>query len=93
MADLEEERWVLDALRSVWACRRCRCPDCRSGYENHEHYCTDGPRCVETRERLRDRRMSEAVTAGAAVELIRNLIRERDALADRVAALEAVEHG
>lgn len=84
---------MLDALRGVWACRRCRCPDCRSGYENHEHHCTDGPNCVETRQRLRDMRPTEAIIAGQAANLIRDLIRERDALAARVAALEAVEHG
>lgn len=84
---------ILDSLRAVWRCRRCECPDCRSGYENHSHACTDGPGCVETRARMRARRPAEAITASRAADEIRRLRQEAEALRARVAQLEGIEHG
>lgn len=66
---------ILDQLMTVWSCRRCKCASCdRSGAgELHDHICTDGEHCVETRERLRERRTAEALTASDAADEIKRL--------------------
>lgn len=66
---------VLDQLEAVWSCRRCRCNSCsRSGAgELHDHVCTDGPHCMETRDKMRARRQAEAITAYKAADEIRRL--------------------
>lgn len=66
---------ILDRLEAVWRCRRCECLSCnRAGAgELHDHVCTDGAHCVETRERLRSRRMAEAITAQDAAAEIKRL--------------------
>lgn len=65
---------ILERLQVVWRCRRCECGSCDRGGagELHDHVCTDGEHCVETRDRLRSRRMAEAITAhDAATEIER----------------------
>lgn len=66
---------ILERLQAVWRCLRCGCGSCdRSGAgELHDHICTDGEHCGETRERLRARRMAEAITAQDAAAEIRRL--------------------
>lgn len=43
---------IYEAFRSITKCRRCECLSCNDGYENHEHYCTNGPNCVESKDNL-----------------------------------------
>jgi hypothetical protein len=66
---------ILDRLETVWRCRRCGCLSCDRGGagELHDHVCTDGEHCVETRERLRSRRIAEAITAHDAAAEIKSL--------------------
>ena len=66
---------ILDQLEAVWSCRRCKCLSCdREGAgELHDHVCTDGEHCIETREKLRARRAAEAITAHLASDEIRRL--------------------
>lgn len=87
-----KEMDILDALETVWACRRCKCPNCDRGGagELHDHVCTDGPLCVETRMRLLARRFAEAQTAMRASDEIKRLRRE---LADANGRLASVLDG
>lgn len=73
-------RDILDRLRTVWACRRCGCGSCDRGGagELHDHVCTDGEHCVETRERLRARRVAEVIVAQDAAQEIQRLRREAE---------------
>ncbi|SKA20295.1 hypothetical protein SAMN05428963_10829 [Consotaella salsifontis] len=48
---------LVERLKKTRVCIRCKCPDCtRGGFgELHDHVCTDGPNCIESREKLRER--------------------------------------
>jgi hypothetical protein len=77
MADVPvPTRDILTRLEQGWSCRRCKCRSCYNGYENHEHGCTDGPDCVETRERLRARCIIDSIVARAAADEIKALRRQ-----------------
>ena len=60
-------------LNKLTVCRRCECSDCQDGYENHSHACTNGPNCVETKERWAVWRFHVLEVANAAAALIRRL--------------------
>lgn len=58
---------LIERLHTATACRRCGCPACRrSGFENHDHGCTDGEGCRETREKLRNALMVRTILCGQA---------------------------
>lgn len=66
---------IVERLEAVWKCRRCDCLSCDRGGagELHDHVCTDGENCLETRDKLRSRRMAEAVVAQDASTEIKRL--------------------
>lgn len=75
---------ILDELGAIAKCRRCECLSCDRdpAGELHGHICTDGERCVETRDRLRKFRYAAAIVAGKARDEIRKL---REALSNDLA--------
>ena len=70
---------ILDQLATLAKCRRCECASCGRGADDelHNHICTDGPHCVETREALRLFRRRASVIASHAATEIRALRRVR----------------
>lgn len=75
---------IVDRLRRMNVCARCRCQNCYrgAGGELHNHKCTDGPHCVETRTRMRARISQRNIMCGLAaaeIERLRTLLTtERD---------------
>lgn len=51
---------IVARLRSLNRCIRCVCSSCRSGFENHDHICTEGPGCVKPLEK----RLRAAIVLG-----------------------------
>lgn len=73
---------IVDRLRRMNVCARCRCQSCGrgAGGEMHNHKCTDGPHCVETLTRMRARISQRNIMCGRAaveIERLRGLLRER----------------
>lgn len=64
---------ILSGLERLWVCRRCQCYSCEDGYENHSHRCTDGPGCVESRERLKANLEAISIIASRAGQEIKRL--------------------
>lgn len=73
---------VMKNLNVLAKCRRCSCLSCeRAGAgELHDHVCTQGDHCVDTREKMLRRLYALATVAGQARTMIKQLVRERDAL-------------
>ena len=68
---------ILGQLTILWKCRRCECASGGSGADDelHNHICTDGPHCVETREALYLFRRRASVFASHTATEIRALRR------------------
>lgn len=76
-ADRERIEELARQLTAIGRCRRCECPDCDPGLENHDHICTNGDGCIETPKRLRRALYAAAIVAGQAADELRRLARER----------------
>jgi hypothetical protein len=79
---MSELEMVIKNLDAVAKCRRCSCLSCgREGAgELHDHVCTQGEHCIDTREKLLRRLYAFATVVGQARTMIKQLARERDAL-------------
>jgi len=79
---INEHEMALHNLDALVRCRRCSCLSCDrgGGDEMHDHICTQGDNCVDTRENILRRLYAFSVAAGQARTIIKQLIRERDAL-------------
>lgn len=79
---MSELEMVIKNLDAVAKCRRCSCLSCdREGAgELHDHVCTQGEHCVDTRENMLRRMYAFATVAGQARTMIKQLARELDPL-------------
>lgn len=72
---------ALHNLGALAKCRRCGCRSCdRSGAgELHDHVCTQGEYCVDTREKMLQRLDACAIVMGQAREEIKMFLRQQAA--------------